>query len=29
MLAYELNEKQYDYGDRINLKNHIGMINKG
>ncbi|CAD8160462.1 unnamed protein product [Paramecium octaurelia] len=29
MLAYELNEKQYDYGDKIILKNHIGMINNG
>lgn len=29
MLAYELNEKQFDYGDKINLKNNIGMINKG
>ncbi|CAD8081755.1 unnamed protein product [Paramecium sonneborni] len=29
MLAYELNEKLYDYGDKINLKNYIGMINRG
>ncbi|CAK80344.1 unnamed protein product (macronuclear) [Paramecium tetraurelia] len=29
MLAYELNEKLYDYGDKIILKNHIGMINNG
>jgi hypothetical protein len=27
MLAYDIIEKQFDYGEKIQLKNFIGLIN--